>query len=1810
MIEFDVVVGVKVPSVGNTTIRYELNPLTGERTATVAYSYGPVEFAAGTISQSSEGFDGNFEIGAVKADVFSHGAGGLMAGGTLDYDDASGGIRLGAGYKDLNAYAEVEVGLGGQDYTNTVAVSQFENSDGSVTVRTQSIIGERWVDGERVDVMQTYDRVVVDGVTVSQQSWNVDLAPGTGQATIDPINLQNMNFISKQTAQLPMPEFNWFEQAINGITDAITSGSQPLSAIDWLDNSTSTPAGTVVNSSNYDWGVEMGGDLPVSSSGSSSGSSGGTQVTTSTGATVTVNENASYGSLSSGGLYPVVLDLDGDGVELSLGNGTQFDNDGDGYLENTTWVAADDGFLVVDLDANGNISADGGDGDIHLAEEIAFAAWAEAGATDLQALAEATDADGNLIFDTNGDGILDSSDSVWNSMKVFQDLDQDGEVDEGELKTLDEWGISQINLSYDDGSGFAETDDNITVLGNTLHGLASFVMNGELVEGGVGDVSLAYNEQGWKRVETDTGYAIEFEGGDAWAFWNAEGLASADVDLAVADYVGAQGDDRNNVINAAAITTAVVLDGGAGADTITGGSADDLISGGEGADVIDAGAGHDVVFADAADDVSAGNVQGGDGYDQLIMAEDAVLNVADLSAIGFEAVEAGDEADSVTGLDDETGYFLSGNAGSDTLTTAGGADVLSGGADDDVLTSGAGADRLFGGSGNDVLDGGDDADFLAGGSGDDTLLGGGGDDTYYYQRGDGHDTIHDVATGTIMERVEYEEQVQYGSGKGASYVNELRTGLVATTGQIDGGIDTLEFGYGINVEDVLFSMDGDNAVIEFRNRDDAETDDDESDTVSDEDSITIQDWTNQQNRIEQFTLASGVVINTSQILHGMIGHGDDDTLTGTNEGDWINSGGGNDTLSGRSGDDVIIAGDGDDSVHGGNGRDLLFAGDGNDIVRGGNGDDYILGGDGRDTLIGQNGDDVLSGDDGNDKLYGGLGNDILIGGAGNDYLNGGGGDDTYIFFRGDDHDRIRDKAMEWQDVEEATGNMIYERSGKSGQYVEETRTVRKKVQIDGGWDVLQFGYSVTIEDVFFDLQDGDLVMGIRQLDADGVELSLDELDDTVTVLEWSEEMTRVEELRFGDGLAIDISEFGSFQSGYSEDDSFTGTELGDLLTGGGGNDTLSGEDGDDVLVGGAGEDDISGGDGNDNILGGDGDDTLSGGAGRDYIQGGAGDDVIEGGAGDDVLTGGLGDDILRGGLGNDIYIFNRGDGHDVIDESAFNVTDGGETTTEYGADDFSVETQTFNTGGKGAYDYEANVWVSDSRTGASIEALEGGDDVLQFGNWIDIADLIVDTDGTGETANLIIELQPVTEDGEITDSVTIDNWGTPEFRVETIRFSNGFVLDVSAVGYATTGDDTDNVITTTDVTLQNGDGAWLAGGAGNDTLVGSAYADILMGGSGEDRLEGGAGNDTYVFGRGDGADTIFDSGSTAVGSDNANLGGDKLLFGVGITIEDLILHKDGDAMSIYVANDGDMSVPLSELTDSVTIEGWNAAANRIELLQFFNGLDFDISEIANTYLGADVLGDTALETPVDDTLNGSASSDWIDGFFGDDVLNGNNGDDFIFGRDGDDTMNGGNGDDIMAGGNGNDTMNGGAGSDVMTGGADDDVMNGGAGNDVMMGGTGNDTLNGGAGNDLIVGDLGDDTIIASAGQDQIRFGYGDGNDTYVGNASYNATDVFVFEDDIQAEDIWFERLDNDLIMRLHGADDTFTFENWYHGASANAGVQGFSAGGEWLGAGQVNALVTAMADDIANLNDGTTAYGILLGDTPDDVLTAIDAAWV
>ena len=113
----------------------------------------------------------------------------------------------------------------------------------------------------------------------------------------------------------------------------------------------------------------------------------------------------------------------------------------------------------------------------------------------------------------------------------------------------------------------------------------------------------------------------------------------------------------------------------------------------------------------------------------------------------------------------------------------------------------------------------------------------------------------------------------------------------------------------------------------------------------------------------------------------------------------------------------------------------------------------------------------------------------------------------------------------------------------------------------------------------------------------------------------------------------------------------------DLLKGGQSRDMLNGGDGDDRLIGGEGNDKLIGMDGNDQLIGGNDNDLLWGRLGSDDLQGNKGSDVLFGGAGEDQLrrgtgkdlvVGGRDDDLLSGGAGADRFVFEAGDGQDVI----------------------------------------------------------------------------------------------------------------------------------------------------------------------------------------------------------------------------------------------------------------------------------------------------------------------------------------------------------------------------------------------------------------------------------------------------------------------------------------------------------------------------------------------------------------------------------
>ncbi len=85
-----------------------------------------------------------------------------------------------------------------------------------------------------------------------------------------------------------------------------------------------------------------------------------------------------------------------------------------------------------------------------------------------------------------------------------------------------------------------------------------------------------------------------------------------------------------------------------------------------------------------------------------------------------------------------------------------------------------------------------------------------------------------------------------------------------------------------------------------------------------------------------------------------------------------------------------------------------------------------------------------------------------------------------------------------------------------------------------------------------------------------------------------------------------------------------------------------------ITIASSGDDSLYGSGNNDIVSSGLGDDTVYGNDGDDTLYGNDGNDSLYGGNGNDTLVGGTGNDRLEGGYQDDTYIFNLGDGEDVI----------------------------------------------------------------------------------------------------------------------------------------------------------------------------------------------------------------------------------------------------------------------------------------------------------------------------------------------------------------------------------------------------------------------------------------------------------------------------------------------------------------------------------------------------------------------------------
>ncbi|MEO1895901.1 MAG: hypothetical protein ABGX32_06525, partial [Methylococcales bacterium] len=144
-----------------------------------------------------------------------------------------------------------------------------------------------------------------------------------------------------------------------------------------------------------------------------------------------------------GGVDPIVIDLDNDGIEIVQSvTSNQFDMNPEGTATPTNWLSGADGFLALDINGNGQV-----DNITELFSEY----FALGGNSGLEAL---------RTLDENEDGIIDQNDSQFANLQIWQDKNQDGISSADELSSLADHGVESFDLNV--------TQTNERLLDSTL----------------------------------------------------------------------------------------------------------------------------------------------------------------------------------------------------------------------------------------------------------------------------------------------------------------------------------------------------------------------------------------------------------------------------------------------------------------------------------------------------------------------------------------------------------------------------------------------------------------------------------------------------------------------------------------------------------------------------------------------------------------------------------------------------------------------------------------------------------------------------------------------------------------------------------------------------------------------------------------------------------------------------------------------------------------------------------------------------------------------------------------------------------------------------------------------------------------------------------------------------------------------------------------------------------------------------------------------------------------------------------------------
>ena len=1445
---------------------------------------------------------------------------------------------------------------------------------------------------------------------------------------------------------------------------------------------------------------------------------------------------------------PLVVDLDGDGIEtLGSGVGIYFDHDNNGFSEDTGWVGKDDGLLVRDINGNGQI-----DNGTELFGNNTLLSNGEKAKNGFEALKE---------LDSNNDNVFDQNDAAWNEVKVWKDGNSNGVVDDGELLTMEQAGITGVDLNYVDHNYRGDHSDEH---GNTCKQEGTFTKT-DGSTGQISDIWFDRNTADSKYEAIDVPEDIKtlpnLQGfGNVVSLWEA--MASdetGELKQLVEQYLNTTNiTERQNLMTDIIYHWTGVEDidpesrAAAGDNYIQDARIIEALEEFWGSDYVnqnwlgneesnprqqasliliktfedlrDSMMGkldmqthykelfegisvhYDNEIEDISADVSGFVEQLKTMYDEnpadiLGIMENLAKLIQEQSVVApyiIDAIRAAGE-----NLDHNISTYLKNFGDLNAYITNG----------NDTINGTSGNDYIDGLNGNDVIYGNDGDDTLVGNAGNDRLIGGNGNDTYIFNAGWGNDTIDNSSNDDPSS---CEDTIQFGSDVSVDdiVIKRQENDLILSTK--DGSNTLRVFSY-------FVEAGATNNTIKYIKFADGTT------------------WTYEDVRLawnqNPVSVDGGVTLE---------GDDDDNSLSGGSGNDILIGNGGNDNISAGSGNDTILAGSGDDYIDGGSGNDSYYYnyGDGMDTIsdngnfdvivfnRGIDPEKLVYRNEGNDLRIMIDGSEtqgvliknffssidykieelhfadnvvirlseiglVLTQKNIGETVTGTEFGDTIYANDGFDTVNAGKGDDIIIGGKGNDQ------------LNGGEGNDTYIYNIGDGL---DTISDYQNSSTEGRNDKIKFGEGIKFSDLTFRQNGNDLIITLFNDITQGI----------VIKSQFSSDYDSIEYLEFADGSQFNLKENGfTFQQTDGHDD-VTGTKYDDTIYGGAGNDTLKGENGNDILIGGKGNDVLNGGYGNDTYIWnlGDGLDTIedyqsSSTDGRmDSVSFGQGisfEDLTFERSGSDLIIYVKGDRtqgvILRNQFNSDYY---RIEYLELADGTVKNLTEMGFTfqqTDRY--DDVSGTQYDDIIYGNGGNDtIEAGKGNDILIGGKGNDSLDGG-----YGNDTYVWNLGDGFDTINDYQSSSTEgLEDKIKFGEgiSFEDLSFENSGNNLIiyvngdKTQGLQLNNYFYGSNYTVEILEFADGSTVNLTQIGLTFQQHDGS--------ETITGTAYDDVIYANGGNDTVNAGSGNDA-IYG-GNGNDTLNGQGDndTLVGGK----GNDSLDGGSG---NDIYIYNLGDGFDTISDSSGTDKIKFGE---GISFEDLSFENDNNNLTVYVNEDKTQGFKINNYFSGS--YGIETLEFADGSTVDLTQIGLTFQQHDGSETITGTNYDDVIYANGGDDTVNAGSGNDTIYGGTGNDTLNG---------------QNG---NDALIGGIGNDTLNGGAGDDTYIYNLGDgyDIISDSSGNDKIKFGEGISfTDLKFANGDNNSLLIFLSDDKTKAIQINnFISDGNYRIEQLEFADGT------------------------------------------------------------------------